>query len=143
MDEASVAAYITGSFPDVGTVEKDGATFFFYGPERMFPFATLVTRDDAYDNLSNLQRLGIYRLNLGITRETFGQLFGQDVGEFDYQALGTLFPHPLYGKAMWVSILNPSESTFRDKVAPLVAEAYANDVRKKQRKAAGGPDEGW
>lgn len=143
MDETAVIAHITGGFEDVHTVEKDGATFFFYGPDRMFPFATLVTRDDDFDHASNLNREGVFRLNLGVERETFSKLFGKGDGVYDYTALNELFPHPHYGKAMWVSILNPEETAFREKVIPLIAEAYAKDVRKKQRKAAGGAEEGW
>lgn len=143
MEESAIFQHITGSFADVQTVEKDGTTFFFFGPEKMFPFATIVTRDNEYDKLSRLDRPGAFRLNLGLTRETFGQLFGRDERNDDYSALDTLFPHPLYGKASWASIINPSAATFGETIIPLIAEAYQNDVRKKQRKAAGEKVEEW
>jgi hypothetical protein len=45
-------------------------SFFFYGPEHKFPFATLVT-NDAYDQASNLSRPSVFRLNIGISKQTY------------------------------------------------------------------------
>ncbi|MCY2937302.1 MAG: DUF6194 family protein [Planctomycetota bacterium] len=139
MDEATVTQFIIQSFHDVQTQEKDGVTFFFFGPDRMFPFATLVTCDNAYDSTSNLDRPGIFRLNLGIGKATFHSLFGDspEGTSHDFTALDLLLPHPFYGKAQWVCVLNPGEATFQARVAPLIAEAYENDVRKKARKGSG------
>src|SRR5437773_10251634 len=55
MDEASITHYIIDTFEGIQTVTADGNTFFFYDPDRKFPFATLVT-NDAYDQVSNLNR---------------------------------------------------------------------------------------
>ena len=143
MEIATIVNHIRESFADVHLVEKDGTTFFFYGPEQMFPFVTIVTRDNEHDSQSRLDRPGAYLLNLGVPRETFGTLFGKADGAFDYSVIDTLFPHPLYGKASWVSIINPSAAHFAEKVSALIAEAYQNDVRKKQRKAAGEKQEEW
>lgn len=143
MEISAIVRHIRESFADVNLVEKDGTTFFFFGPEQMFPFATIVTRDNEHDCQSRLDRPGAYRLNLGLPRETFGPLFGTADGAFDYSAIDTLFPHPLYGKASWVSIINPSAANFAGNVAALIAEAYQNDVRKKQRKAAGEKQDEW
>jgi uncharacterized protein DUF6194 len=43
--------------------------------------------------------------------------------EPDYATLDRLVPHPVYAKQHWISILNPSEASFRDAVIPLIAEA--------------------
>ena len=42
----------------------------------------------------------------------------------DYAAYDQLLPHPVYAKQLWISILNPSDATFRDTVLPLIAEAH-------------------
>ena len=42
----------------------------------------------------------------------------------DYAAYDRLLPHPVYAKQLWISILNPSDGTFRDVVLPLIAEAH-------------------
>lgn len=56
----------------VESLEVNGDTFFFVGdqPEdQRMPFATLV-HSDAHDLASNLARPGVYRLNLGLSRES-------------------------------------------------------------------------
>ena len=39
MDEASITQYITDTFDDIQLATAEGVTFFFYGPDRKFPFA--------------------------------------------------------------------------------------------------------
>jgi len=75
MDQASITPYLIDTFADVQVETSDGSFFFFYGAERKFPFATLVTKD-SYDSVSNLDRPGVYRLNIGISKSTFLSLFG-------------------------------------------------------------------
>ena len=55
----------------------------------------------------------------------------------DYTALDTLLPHPTYAAQLWISILNPSAATFRDVVAPLIAEAHDRLAKQHARHAAG------
>src|ERR1700720_1983489 len=107
MDEASITQYITDTFDGVdgvvgsretGSPEASwGDTFFFYDPDRnlgpaqSFPFATIVTKDYGdFDSASNLNRPGVFRLNIGISKETHRSLFGSgDAGEggHDFTAL--------------------------------------------------------
>ena len=84
-----------------------------------------------FDNLSQLDRPGVFRLNIGVSRETFQILFGYLPGkksaentEYDYAALDTLMPHPLYAPQSFVCVLNPSPETF-ETVKPLLAEAWS------------------
>ena len=77
MDEAAVVAAITGAFAGSETTVVAGDTFFFTGSDHMFPFATLVTKDE-YENVSELNRPGIYRLNIGVGKETFRAHFGDE-----------------------------------------------------------------
>ena len=100
-------------------------TFFFHDAGNRFPFATIVTKDNEFDNASNLNRPGVFRLNIGVGKETIQALFGEATSEHapvDPMALDTLMPHPACGKMYWVSVLNPSAQTF-EKVKPLLAEA--------------------
>lgn len=145
MNEASIAQYIIDTFDGIHTVTADGNTFFFYDPDRKFPFATLVT-NDAYDQTSDLNRPSVFRLNIGIGKQTYRSLFGsrtptsaEDGGVdsgYDFTALDRLLPHPVYGKMYWVCVLNPSATTFQAAVQPLLAEAYDLAVSKYAKRAA-------
>jgi hypothetical protein len=136
MDEAAVTRYITGAFAGVDVVAGTGGTFFFYDPgndlpkDHRFPFATLVTSDE-YDQFSDLNRPGVFRLNVGVKKQTFQSLFAS-AGEHDFAALDKIMPHPVYGKMYWVCVLNPSEATF-EKVKPLLAEAYEASAGRHAR----------
>jgi hypothetical protein len=144
MDESAIRQYIIDSFSgaEVVVASKEsgapevswGDTFFFHqpggkvGPDHRFPFATIVTKDyENFDVASNLNRAGIFRLNIGVSRRTFRALFGESDAanpDYDFAALDRLMPHPVYGKMFWVSILNPGAETF-EKVKPLLTEAYS------------------
>jgi len=145
MDDAVVIERICREFDNVQTQTVDGATFFFYAEERKFPFATLVTRDDAYDSASNLSRPGVFRLNVGVGKGTYESLFGSrpprpgatgivDTGH-DFTALDQLFPHPVYAPMGWLSVLCPSEATF-ETLRPLLAEAYGMATDRQTRREA-------
>jgi hypothetical protein len=118
----------------------DDNTFFFHGTDNRFPFATLVTKDHASDSASKLDRPGVFRLNIGVGKETFRALFGEQDDNatiaaiaVDCAALDTLMPHPVYAKMYWVSILNPSAKTF-ETVKPLLREAHSLAVARDKSK---------
>ncbi|HJZ54921.1 MAG TPA: DUF6194 family protein [Gemmataceae bacterium] len=111
------------------------AGFFFHGRQRKFPFATLTTADE-YERFSDLKRPGVFRLNVGVSKQSFQSLFG-GTGGHDFTALDQLMPHPVYGKMYWVCVLNPSPATF-EAVKPLLAEAYEMAVRKQASPPGGG-----
>jgi len=101
----------------------DDNTFFFHGADNKFPFATIVTKDNEFDSASKLNRPGVFRLNVGVGKDTFRALFGeQSPVDIDYSALDRLMPHPVYAKMHWVSVINPSAATF-ETVKPLLVEA--------------------
>jgi len=153
MNEAEVKQYILDTFADVDSVENAGDTFFFYNPkdeppDHKFPFVTLVT-SDINDQFSNLNRPSVFRLNIGVSKQTFRALFGEPElppygsmaltpdtpSSYDFTALDQLLPHPVYGRMYWVCILNPSGATLQKQVHPLLAEAYEMAVTKRNRKA--------
>ena len=136
----AVIRYITETFPAVDTVTAMGATFFSLDPEKHWPnFATIVTTDEHDEGApSNLTaRPDVYRLNFGLSRETFDRLVGDET-QPDYAALDTLLPHPVYAKQHWVSILNPSAETFRTLVEPLLREAHDRLAAQRARHSTAG-----
>jgi hypothetical protein len=158
MDQDSIIQYVTDTFTGLEILRPTdgpgaGDTFFFYDPQhdtdpsRRLPFTTIVAKDyHGFDESSNLDRPGVFRLNIGVSRDTFRTLFGylptevdSKISEYDFAALDRLMPHPAYGRQSWVCVLNPSPETFAA-VKPLVAEAYSlatkrhAQSRRKHRK---------
>ena len=132
MNESSVIEYITKTFPEVETDSAFGYTFFYYRSERKLPFATLIASDQDHDRVSNLDRPGVFRLNIGISKQTFESLFGTDeinVKDYDFTALDVIMPHPEYARYHFVCVLSPSDATF-EKVSVLLAEAYNIAARR-------------
>jgi hypothetical protein len=123
-DPATIVQYILDTFADADLVEAMNAYFFSVDPEKHWPnFATLVTTNE-HDDVSDLDRPGVFRLNLGVDRGTFEAISGADADP-DYTAFDTLLPHPVYGQQRWISILNPTHETFEQTVVPLIALAHA------------------
>jgi hypothetical protein len=123
MTEDDITQHIIDSLGGGHFQVADDNTFFFHGADNKFPFATIVTKDHESDSASNLNRPGVFRLNVGVGKETFRALFGeQEQTDIDYTAIDRLMPHPVYGKMYWVSVINPGDKTF-EAVKPLIAEA--------------------
>jgi len=122
-DPAAIVRYILDTYPDADLVEAMNAYFFSVDPDKHWPnFATLVTTDE-HDDASDLDRPGVFRLNLGVDRRTFERIAAADP-EPDFTAFDTLLPHPVYGQQLWISILNPAHETFEETVVPLIALAH-------------------
>ena len=136
MDETSMAQYIVDTFAGVETDHNFGYTFFFYGPDHMLPFATIAAADNEYDRVSNLDRPGVFRLNIGVSKQTFQALFGTgkvDVSAYDFTALDKIMPHPEYAAQNFVCVLSPSGLTL-ERVRALLAEAYELAVRRHSKR---------
>jgi hypothetical protein len=97
--------------------------------------------NNEYDQASDLDRPGIFRLNIGIGKQTYRSMFSTETpdGEemsftdgHDFTVVDKLMPHPVYGRMYWVCVLNPSETTFQN-VKPMLAEAYGIAVKKYER----------
>jgi Family of unknown function (DUF6194) len=124
-----------------------GDTFFFYDPEgnvaedRRTPFATMVTHNyPGWDTESDLDRHGIFRLNIAVGRSEFQRLIGyppadQDAShqQFDYAAIDVLLPHPLYASQGWISILNPGAQQIPE-LKRLLDHAYHLAVGRHARR---------
>lgn len=145
MNATGVTAHIRESFPGVETSEAHGYTFFFYGSERQLPFATLATDDNEFDRVSNLDRPGVYRLNIGVSRETYRSFFGDEKPRLggdgvldsghDFTRLDQILPHPHYAPQSWVCVLSPGEETV-GVVRTLLREAYERAVLRANRRGA-------
>jgi Family of unknown function (DUF6194) len=104
-----------------------GDSFVYYDPpgtdpataDRRFPFATLVVKDyPGFDEASQLNRDGVFRVNINVGKRRFEELLGYPPSRHDerrddqdYAALDTVLPHPAYGQQAWVSVVNPGERT--------------------------------
>ena len=120
-------------YPETFVVEALGATFFSLDEKHWPNYATIVTTDEHDEGApSDLARPGAFRLNIGVGRETFERLVGTMEAP-DYAAFDQLLPHPVYAKQLWISILNPTEATFRDVVLPLLQEAHLRLAAQRAR----------
>ena len=130
------------AYDGVRVLEAQDDLFYLYDPagdlppERQQPFATVVTGDH-YETVSQLDRPGSWRLNLGLTKSTYTALFGPvpterdadwvlDSGH-DYAERDKLMPHPFYASQHWVCIVSPTDLAPLQK---LLTEAYDFAVRK-------------
>ncbi|MEU4427361.1 DUF6194 family protein [Actinoplanes sp. NPDC024001] len=96
-----------------------GDRFFFAGADRKRPFATIVRHDvPDFDTSSQLDRPGVYRLNIELGRAEFRRAFGFGPEEFaehrdeiDFTVADRLVPHPAYAVQGWGSVVNPGPAT--------------------------------
>lgn len=138
IDEVFITSYITRTFEDVQTTVNLGYTFFFYKDDDMHPFATIASTGNEYEKISALDRPGVYRLNIGLSRETFQSTFGKgkiDVSPYDFTALDTIMPHPEYSSQFFICVLSPSEGTF-EKIRPMLTEAHDVAVKRYNKRKA-------
>lgn len=159
MTEDEIIAFAAG-LPGVDVMtarEADGSpaiawgdSFIFYDPDRnipadrRFPFATIVTKDyPGFDQASNLDRAGVFRLNVSVGRHKFEELVGyppaehaDHAAELDYTVIDTVIPHPAYARQAWVSILDPGQRT-SDQARALISEARDRAAARAQRRPGG------
>jgi hypothetical protein len=140
-DPEAITRTILEIWPETDVVDAMGARFFSLDPEKHWPnVATIVTTDEHDDGApSNLARPGVFRLNIGVGKETFRRLVGATRSP-DHAAFDTILPHPVYAKQLWIAILNPTDTTFRDVVLPLLAEAHDRVAAVRDRHVTGGAD---
>jgi hypothetical protein len=136
-DPDEITTWITTTYPDTVVATALGATFFSLDEKHWPNFATIVTTDEHdMGSPSNMARPGVFRLNIGVRKETFERSVGP-IAEPDFAGLDHLLPHPVYARQHWLAILNPSAATFEDVVKPLVAEAHERLPRVRARHDAG------
>jgi hypothetical protein len=128
--------HISEDYAGVLTMEAFDDFFYIYDPdrnlpdERKMPFATIVTGNH-YDTVSDLDRPGAWRLNVGLTKATYAGLFAAAPPgtTYDHAATDTVLPHPEYAGQHWVCVVDPGPATERT-LRTLLAEAHAYAARK-------------
>jgi len=99
---------------------------------------TVKEKNGANDRTSCPDRPGVYRVNLGVRRETYARLFsplpacppkGGTAADADFTVLDVLTPHPVYAWMGWIAVLSPSAETV-ERLKPLIGESY-EFVREK------------
>jgi hypothetical protein len=136
-DPEAITRILLERYPDTVIAQAMGATFFSLDASHWPNYATIVTTDEHDEGApSNLSaRPGAFRLNMGLGRASYDRLVA-GVNDPDYAAFDRFVPHPVYARQRWVSIVNPSDATFRDHVLPLLDEAHDRlaSQRSRQRK---------
>ncbi|MEU5783816.1 DUF6194 family protein [Micromonospora lupini] len=117
-----------------------GDRFFFVGPDRRQPFATIVEHDvPGFDETAQLDRPGVFRLNLDLGRAEFERMFGfppkafeEHRDAFDFARLDTVTPHPGYALHGFASIVMPGPQMLPE-VDRLLAVAHGRAVDRHER----------
>jgi Family of unknown function (DUF6194) len=132
-DPEAITAVILERYPETVVAEAMGATFFSLDEKHWPNYATIVRTDEHDEGApSDLARPGVFRLNIGVGKATFERLVGAAEAPA-YAAFDRILPHPVYAKQRWISILNPTDATFRDLVVPLIAEAHDRLAAQRAR----------
>lgn len=129
-------------------VSSWGERGIYYNPDNILKrgvyILTVKEKDGDNDKGSNLNRENIYRVNLGIRKATFIEMFdfipkrpakGCIVDmNYDFSATNKILPHPVYAWMGWICLLSPSEQTFNE-LKPLIQEAceYAKEEFKRRK----------
>ena len=132
-----VLSYCLSEFEDVVLVESWGEKGIFYNPgnvlKRGVYVLTVKEKDGENDSASMLDRDNIYRINVGLKKQSFINRFGAIPArpkagqivkmDFDFTELDTILPHPVYAWMGWVCVLNPSAQTI-EAFKALMQESY-------------------
>ena len=130
-DPEAIVDHLMTTHPETDLVTIPGAWFFSLDHEKHFPnYATIVTNDD-HDQASDLERPGVFRLNLGVDKATFERVASDPAP--DYTALDVVLPHPVYAAQRYIAILNPSWATWESTVIPLIEVAHDRLAAQRAR----------
>jgi hypothetical protein len=147
MEDKQILEYCRIHLPGTVLVQSWGEKGIFYNPNQVLKrgiyVLTIKEKDGDHDKGSNLNREGIFRVNIGLRRATFMKMFGilpkrPNAGEivdmpYDFTTLDMILPHPVYAWMGWVSILNPSEQTF-EQMKLLIQESYEVAIEKFRKR---------
>ena len=137
MTPNDILTYCQSNLKDVVLIESWGERGIFYNPngvlKRGVYVLTVKEKDGDNDKGSMLNRNNVYRVNVGLRKQTFIKRFGYiperpSAGNivkmnYDFTVLDTIIPHPVYAWMGWVCVLNPSDETFED-FKEMIQESY-------------------
>ena len=116
-------------------VESWGERGIFYNPDgrlkRGVYVLTIKEKDGDNDCSSQLDRQGVWRVNIGVRKSTFA-ITGILIKAL-WISCPKWFSSLLYIGMGWICVLNPTERTF-DVLRPLIDEAYAYAKEKYGRR---------
>lgn len=132
MNQNEFENYVAG-LPDVQREANFGYEFFFVGDDHRLPFVTFANSDNDYDHVSNLDREGVFRINIGVSKETFKKLINQSNDEaIDYSVLNIFLPHPDYARQNFICILNPADENIQE-TKRVIDEAHSIAAARARR----------
>ena len=137
MTTKEILAYCLDNLKGTVMVNSWGESGIFYNPDnalkRGIYVLTVKEKDGENDKSSDLDRDGIFRVNIGVRKSTFIDLFGYVPARppkggivdmpYDLTQTDKILPHPVYGWISWLCVINPSDATF-EQLKPLIQEAY-------------------
>ncbi|MEL6579770.1 MAG: DUF6194 family protein [Cyanobacteria bacterium J06621_12] len=147
INESTIETYLLETYKHLNIVNSWGERSYFINPgmklKRGSYFATIKSKDGKNDQASCLNRAGVFRLSVGLTSEKYEEIFGLRpsrppkggviAGDFDFQALNTFIPHPVYGWMGWIAINNPDLDNFKKSQAYLDI-AYEKAFKSSSKK---------
>lgn len=147
MTPEDILQYCLDHLEGTALVESWGGRGIFYNPgkrlKRGVYVLTVKEKDGENDRASQLDREGVFRVNIGVRKPTFTGLFGATPKRpgkgrvvdmaFDFTAGDQIIPHPVYAWMGWICVLNPSEETF-EMLKPLIQEGYEYAKEKYEKK---------
>ncbi len=147
MKSDEILKYCLENLDGTVLVNSWGERGIFYNPNNILKrgvyILTVKEKDGENDKSSNLDREGVYRINIGVKKKTFIDMFGEipkrpSKGcivnmEYDFTSINNIIPHPVYAWMSWICCLSPTEKTF-NKLKPLIQEAYEYAKEKYKKK---------
>lgn len=137
MEPKEIAAWATRALPGAVCKESWGEAAWFYNPGSFFAngayFMTIKRSDGPNDAASRLEREGVWRLSFGLPYDRYETLFGGRParpgkggvidGDWPFDAIDRLTPHPVYGWMGWAAINCPERRSF-ETLKPFLKEAH-------------------
>lgn len=147
MTADEILNYCLKELPGTVLVSSWGERGIFYNPNKKLKrgvyILTVKEKDGDNDASSNLDRPDVFRVNLGLRKRTFIEMFGAipnrpGKGEtvnmpYDFTSSDCVLPHPVYAWMAWICSINPSEKTF-NVLKPLIRESYDFAKEKYEKK---------
>ncbi|MFE7507078.1 DUF6194 family protein [Promicromonospora sp. NPDC057488] len=131
-----------------------GDAFFYYAPDgemprNVQPYGTIVTKNYPDDTTSGLDPAGRWRVNVRVGRARAAELTGAvEPGAVQPGVVGpgtgepatppdtadVVLPHPVYGAAGWIAVVNPGPAT-GETVLALLRDAHDAARTRFERRA--------